>query len=62
MISKHILMITFLNEPEHIFLHKGKWFHFFFVEYEWFYLLLIICLHAVKYFLALLFSTNNSIE
>ena len=24
---KHILLITFLNEPELIFLHTVKWFH-----------------------------------
>ena len=27
MISKHILKIRFLNEPELIFLHTAKWFH-----------------------------------
>ena len=26
-ISKHILLITFLNEPEQISLHTVKWFH-----------------------------------
>ena len=26
MICKHILLITFLNEPELIFLHADKWF------------------------------------
>ena len=27
MISKHILLIIFLNKPELIFLHTVKWFH-----------------------------------
>ena len=29
MISKHILWITYLNEPELIFFHTVKWFHYF---------------------------------
>ena len=29
MISKHILWITSLNEPDLIFLHTVKWFHLF---------------------------------
>ena len=29
MISKHILLITFLNKPVLLFLHIVKWFHFF---------------------------------
>ena len=29
MISKHILQITFLNEPEVIFFDTVKWFHLF---------------------------------
>ena len=29
MISKHIMLITFLNEPQLMFLHTVRWFHFF---------------------------------
>ena len=29
MISEHILLITFLNEPELILFNTVKWFHFF---------------------------------
>ena len=44
MISKHILLMTFLDEPELISLYTVKWFHLFFISYEYFYLQLIICL------------------
>ena len=69
MISKNILYIRFLNEPELIFLHTVKWFPLFLSNMNNsiyylnnYYLLLIICLHIVKCFQVLLFNTNNSMK
>ena len=61
MISIHILLIDFLNEPEFIFLHRVEWFHVFLSNTNNF-ILLIFCLHTVKWYQVLLCITNNSIK
>ena len=52
MICKHILLITFLNKPEYIFCTS-------FIGFKYFYLLLMICLHIVKWFQALFYNSHN---
>ena len=52
MICQQILLLRFLNEPELIFLHLIN-------RFKHFYLLLIICLHTVKWFQALQYNSRN---
>ena len=62
MISKYILFITFLNKPEIYFFAHSSIVSLISIKYKYFYLLLIIYLHTVKWFQVLLLNTNNSIK
>ena len=61
MISKHILLIILFNESELIFFctQLNGFTYFYLTQFN---LLLIICLHTVKWFQVLLCITNHSIK
>ena len=61
MIPKHILLITFLNEPE-LFYETQLYSFIDFYQIQIFYFLSIICLHTLRFFQVLLCIINNSTE
>ena len=61
MISKYILWITFLNEPELISCTQLNGFTYFY-QIRIILFTIIICLQTVKCFQVLLINTNNSIN
>ena len=58
MIFKHILLITFLNEPKLILLYTVKDASIS-ISHKYFYLLLTSCFHMFKWFQVLLCINNN---